>query len=203
MRALDGVDVDLPPRPFTADPGPVRLRQVHAHALHGGPGHPDSGTVVSTASRSPALDDKALTTLRRDRVGFVFQSFNLAADADGDGEHHAAARPRRPQARPDWFDTRVDTVGLGDRLSHRPAELSGGQQQRVASPARSSPGPPSSSPTSPPATSTPAPAPRSSLPAPRRRRVRPDDRHGDPRPGGGRRTRTGACSWRTARSSTR
>ena len=71
--------------------------------------------------------------LRRDRIGFVFQAYNLMPDAHRGGEHHAAAGARRPQARPRRGSTHVvDAVGLADRLGHRPAELSGGQQQRVA-----------------------------------------------------------------------
>ena len=111
-----------------------------------------------------ALSDKELTLLRRDRIGFVFQAFNLIPTLDAPGEHHPAARPRR-RARPTRRgSTRSSsTVGLGDRLKHRPV----GALRRPAAARRRGPGPGqparrSSSPTSPPATSTRAPAPRSS-----------------------------------------
>ena len=91
------------------------------------------GRWCSTASSSTALNDDALTQLRRDRVGFVFQAFNLLPVLNAPGEHRAAAddrRARRPTTA--WVDQLIDLVGLRDRLTHRPSELSGGQQQRVA-----------------------------------------------------------------------
>jgi putative ABC transport system ATP-binding protein len=80
-----------------------------------------------------SLKDKALTTLRRDRIGFVFQAFNLVPTltAYENITLPLAIAGRKPD--PAWFDTVIDTVGLRDRLDHRPNELSGGQQQRVAS----------------------------------------------------------------------
>jgi putative ABC transport system ATP-binding protein len=79
-----------------------------------------------------SLSDKELTRLRRDRIGFVFQAFNLVPTLTA-GEN-IALPDRLAGRRPDtvWLDEVVTTVGLGDRLGHRPAELSGGQQQRVA-----------------------------------------------------------------------
>jgi putative ABC transport system ATP-binding protein len=79
-----------------------------------------------------ALKDKALTELRRDRIGFVFQSFNLipTLNAQENILLPLAIAGRRPDQQ--WYDTVIDTVGLRDRLTHRPSELSGGQQQRVA-----------------------------------------------------------------------
>ena len=76
-----------------------------------------------------------MTQLRRDRIGFVFQAFNLVPDADRAGEHHPADGHRRPPPNADdqaWLTSVIDTLGLADRLGHRPSELSGGQQQRVA-----------------------------------------------------------------------
>jgi putative ABC transport system ATP-binding protein len=78
------------------------------------------------------LDDRRLTKLRRDRVGFVFQSFNLVPtlNAAENVVLPLALAGRRPD--PEWFDRVIEAVGMGDRLAHRPSELSGGQQQRAA-----------------------------------------------------------------------
>ena len=78
------------------------------------------------------MGDKALTQLRRDSVGFVFQAFNLVPTLTAEENIllPLSIAGRKPD--PDWFDTVIDTVGLRDRLGHRPNELSGGQQQRVA-----------------------------------------------------------------------
>jgi putative ABC transport system ATP-binding protein len=78
------------------------------------------------------LDDRALTTLRRDRVGFIFQTFNLVPtlNAVENMTLPLALAGRRPDR--DWLDSVVSTLGIGDRLHHKPSELSGGQQQRVA-----------------------------------------------------------------------
>jgi putative ABC transport system ATP-binding protein len=78
------------------------------------------------------LKDKALTRLRREQVGFVFQQFNLlpTLTAEENILLPLSIAGRKPERQ--WFDTVIDTVGLRDRLSHRPAQLSGGQQQRVA-----------------------------------------------------------------------
>jgi putative ABC transport system ATP-binding protein len=92
----------------------------------------DSGSVHIGDQDLSSLGDKALTRLRRDRIGFVFQAYNLVPTLS------AEENIRLPQAiagrKPDqqWYDEVVDTVGLRDRLTHRPNELSGGQQQRVA-----------------------------------------------------------------------
>ena len=108
------------------------------------------------------LKDKALTRLRRDQIGFVFQSYNLVPTLTAEENIllPLAIAGRKPDAA--WYDEVIATVGLGDRLSHKPNELSGGQQQRVAVARALVSRPRSSSPTSRPATSTPAPAPRCS-----------------------------------------
>jgi putative ABC transport system ATP-binding protein len=90
------------------------------------------GTVHIGGTEVSGLRDKALTRLRRDRVGFIFQQFNLLPTLT------AAENIRLPldiagkKPDPQWWDTVIETVGLSDRLSHRPSQLSGGQQQRVA-----------------------------------------------------------------------
>ena len=128
------------------------------------PGSTSSPTARSSSatSTSPRLNDKKLTQLRRDRLGFIFQAFNLVPDAHRPREHHPPDGPGRPQGRPAWLDLVVDHRRPREPLKHRPSELSGGQQQRVAVARALAAGRRSSSPTSPPATSTAAPAPRSS-----------------------------------------
>jgi putative ABC transport system ATP-binding protein len=78
------------------------------------------------------LPDRELTQLRRDRIGFIFQTFNLlpVLSAEENILLPLSIAGRKPDG--EWFETLIDTVGIRDRLSHRPAELSGGQQQRVA-----------------------------------------------------------------------
>ena len=138
----------------------------------------------STTSSSAALSDKELTRLRRERLGFVFQSFNLlpTLTALENITLPSALAGRQPD--PQWLDAVIDAVGLRDRLPHRPSELSGGQQQRVAV-ARALASRPADrlrrradrQPRLPHRRRDPR------LPAPRRHRPRPDDRDGHPRPG--------------------
>jgi putative ABC transport system ATP-binding protein len=91
-----------------------------------------SGRVYIGSTDITSLKEKALTELRRDRIGFVFQAFNLVPTLTAEENIllPLAIAGRRPD--PAWFDEVIDTVGLRDRLDHRPGELSGGQQQRVA-----------------------------------------------------------------------
>ena len=93
---------------------------------------PTSGSVVIDGQELAGLDDGGLTRLRRDSLGFVFQAFNLVPvlTAEENITLPTTLAGRKPE--PGWLDTLVDTVGLRDRLTHRPSELSGGQQQRVA-----------------------------------------------------------------------
>jgi putative ABC transport system ATP-binding protein len=93
---------------------------------------PTSGSVKVAGTELTDLGDRALTQLRRDRIGFVFQTFNLlpVLDARENILLPLSIAGRKPDQ--EWFDRLVDTVGIRDRLGHRPAELSGGQQQRVA-----------------------------------------------------------------------
>jgi putative ABC transport system ATP-binding protein len=93
---------------------------------------PTSGSVVIDGQELSHLDDKGLTRLRRDRLGFVFQAFNLVPVLTA--EENITLPLQLAGRAPDreWLDKLIDTVGLRDRLTHRPAELSGGQQQRVA-----------------------------------------------------------------------
>ncbi|QNS07757.1 ABC transporter ATP-binding protein [Streptomyces xanthii] len=132
VRALDGVTVGFRAGRFTAIMGPSGSGKSTLMHCAAGLDTLTEGSAHIGDTELSALDDRRLTLLRRDRIGFVFQAFNLVptltvaenitlpADLAG----------RRPDA--EWLDALIDVVGLRDRLHHRPAELSGGQQQRVA-----------------------------------------------------------------------
>jgi putative ABC transport system ATP-binding protein len=132
VRALDGVSVDLAAGEFTAIMGPSGSGKSTLMHCAAGLDAATAGEVYVGDVDITGLKDKDLTTLRRDRIGFVFQSFNLipTLDAQENILLPLAIAGRKPD--PAWFDTVIDTVGLRDRLDHRPSELSGGQQQRVA-----------------------------------------------------------------------
>ncbi len=132
VRALDGVDVEFERGRFTAIMGPSGSgKSTLLHCLAGLDTLTHGSACIGDVDLG-RLDDRRLTRLRRDRVGFVFQAFNLlptltAAENIVLPLSLAGRNPDRA-----WFDHVVAVVGLGDRLGHRPTELSGGQQQRVA-----------------------------------------------------------------------
>ena len=132
VAALDDVSVGPGPRPLHRHHGSVGLRQVDPAAHARRPRPPDVGRGVPRRHRDHLARDKALTLLRRDRIGFIFQSFNLLPTMTAAENIVLPMRiaGRKPDA--DWVASIVETVGLGGRLEHRPAQLSGGQQQRVA-----------------------------------------------------------------------
>jgi len=132
VRALDDVSLDIARGEFTAIMGPSGSGKSTLMHCAAGLDTASAGEVYVGDVRLASLNDKALTVLRRDRIGFVFQSFNLipTLTAEENILLPLAIAGRRPEV--DWFDTVIETVGLRDRLSHRPSELSGGQQQRVA-----------------------------------------------------------------------
>jgi putative ABC transport system ATP-binding protein len=132
VRALDGVDVAIDERRFVAVMGPSGSGKSTLMHVLAGLDRPTSGTVEIAGTEVTRLDDKALTVLRRDKVGFIFQAFNLlpVLTAEENILLPLSIAGRRPDR--EWVDRLIDTVGLRDRLSHRPSELSGGQQQRVA-----------------------------------------------------------------------
>jgi putative ABC transport system ATP-binding protein len=132
VRALDGVSVAFPKGELTAIMGPSGSGKSTLMHLLAGLDRPTSGSVVIDDVELGTLDDDSLTELRRDKIGFVFQAFNLlpVLTAEENIVLPLSIAGRKPDKL--WFDQLVDTVGLRDRLSHRPAELSGGQQQRVA-----------------------------------------------------------------------
>ena len=130
--ALDDVSVELERGRFTAIMGPSGSgKSTLMHCL-AGLDSVTSGQVFIGDTELTSLDDKALTMLRRDRVGFVFQSFNLVPTLTALENIRLPLdlAGRDPDA--DWLNTVIDTIGLRDRLKHRPTELSGGQQQRLA-----------------------------------------------------------------------
>jgi putative ABC transport system ATP-binding protein len=132
VRALDGVNVSFQAGRFTAIMGPSGSgKSTLMHCL-AGLDSVDNGQVYIGQTDITKLSDRDLTRLRRDRVGFVFQSFNLLPTLTAEqnillGLELAGKKPDRA-----WYDTIVDTIGLRQRLGHKPSELSGGQQQRVA-----------------------------------------------------------------------
>jgi putative ABC transport system ATP-binding protein len=132
VAALDGVDIEFPAGRFAAVMGASGSGKSTLLHLLAGLDRPTSGTVVLDGVDLSSLDDRKLTKLRRDRVGFVFQSFNLlpVLDAKENLLLPLSIAHRRVDAA--WFDQLVTTMGIADRLKHRPAQLSGGQQQRVA-----------------------------------------------------------------------
>jgi putative ABC transport system ATP-binding protein len=132
VTALDGVTLDIERGEFTAIMGPSGSGKSTLMHCAAGLDSVTSGEVHLGDVDITRLGDKALTTLRRDRIGFVFQSFNLipTLSAEENILLPLAIAGRRPE--PGWYDLVIETVGLRDRLGHRPSELSGGQQQRVA-----------------------------------------------------------------------
>ena len=132
VDALVDVSVAFPSGELTAIMGPSGSGKSTLMHLLAGLDRPTSGTVVLDGVELTALDDDDLTQLRRDKIGFVFQAFNLlpVLNAEENILLPLSIAGRRPDGA--WFDQLIDTVGLRDRLSHRPSELSGGQQQRVA-----------------------------------------------------------------------
>jgi len=132
VDALAGVDVEIRRGELTAIMGASGSGKSTLMHLMAGLDTPTSGTVTLDGVRLDELDDRRLTELRRDKVGFVFQAFNLlpVLTAEENLVLPLTIAGRTPD--PEWLETLVRTVGLGDRRTHRPSELSGGQQQRVA-----------------------------------------------------------------------
>jgi putative ABC transport system ATP-binding protein len=132
VRALAGVDVDFASGEFTAIMGPSGSGKSTLMHVLAGLDAATSGSAFLGQTDVTTLDDDALTRLRRDRVGFVFQSFNLLPMFTAEQNILLPLELAGATADRAWFDTLVATLGLGARLSHRPSELSGGQQQSVA-----------------------------------------------------------------------
>ena len=132
VDALVDVTVGFPASRFAAIMGPSGSGKSTLMHILAGLDRPTSGTVRIDGVDLSQLDDKRLTNLRRDRIGFIFQTFNLlpVLSAEENILLPLSIAGRHPDR--EWVDRLVETVGISDRLSHRPAELSGGQQQRVA-----------------------------------------------------------------------
>jgi putative ABC transport system ATP-binding protein len=132
VNALAGVTTGFAQGQYAAIMGPSGSgKSTLMHCL-AGLDRPTSGSVVVDGVEIATLDDRKLTDLRRDKIGFIFQSFNLlpVLSAEENILLPLSIAGRKPDQA--WFDQLIDTVGLRDRLTHRPSQLSGGQQQRVA-----------------------------------------------------------------------
>ncbi len=132
VDALRGVDLDVRAHELVAVMGPSGSGKSTLMHLLAGLDKPTSGTVVIAGTELGALDDGALTRLRREHIGFIFQFFNLLPMLDAEENvllplSIAGEKPDEP-----WLDELMSRVGLAARSSHRPSELSGGEQQRVA-----------------------------------------------------------------------
>jgi putative ABC transport system ATP-binding protein len=132
VRALDGVTIGFEAGRFTATMGPSGSgKSTLMHAL-AGLDTLTSGRVFVGDVEVTGMKEKELTRLRRERIGFVFQSFNLVPTLSAIENITLPKALAGQKVDPEWLDTVVETVGLRDRLRHKPSELSGGQQQRVA-----------------------------------------------------------------------
>lgn len=132
VRALDGVDVTFDKGVYTSIMGPSGSGKSTLMHVLAGLDTPTTGSVEIEGTEITGLDDTDLTQLRRDKLGFVFQFFNLlpVLSAEENIVLPLSIAGRKPDL--DWVEELIGRVGLGDRRDHRPSELSGGQQQRVA-----------------------------------------------------------------------
>jgi putative ABC transport system ATP-binding protein len=132
VRALDGISLDVERGRFTAIMGASGSgKSTLLHCL-AGLDELTSGRVMIGDLDLATLDDNELTRLRRDRIGFVFQAFNLVPTLTAEENIVLPLAIAGRRADPDWLKAVIATLHLGDRLDHRPSQLSGGQQQRVA-----------------------------------------------------------------------
>jgi putative ABC transport system ATP-binding protein len=132
VHALRGVTLSFPAGQYSAIMGPSGSGKSTLMHLLAGLDKPSVGSVTVDGREIAGLNDKALTNLRRDRLGFVFQSFNLVPVLTAEENILLPLTLAGRRSDKEWLDRLIESVGLGDRLTHRPAELSGGQQQRVA-----------------------------------------------------------------------
>ena len=132
VDALSGVSVEVEPGALTAVMGPSGSGKSTLMHILAGLDRPTSGTVKIAGTEITDLGDTELTKLRREHIGFVFQFFNLLPMLTADENILLPLSIAGEKPDPDWYQELIRSVGLGDRLHHRPSELSGGQQQRVA-----------------------------------------------------------------------
>ena len=132
VRALDGVDVEFAAGHFTAVMGPSGSGKSTLMHCMAGLDVPTSGQTFVAAQEIGRLDDSGLTLLRRERIGFIFQSFNLIPTLTAEENITLSVDLAGRAVDREWFDYLVGRLRIAERTSHRPSELSGGQQQRVA-----------------------------------------------------------------------
>jgi putative ABC transport system ATP-binding protein len=132
VDALRGVSVEVSPGALTAVMGPSGSGKSTLMHILAGLDFPTSGSVAIAGTEITDLGDTELTKLRREHIGFVFQFFNLLPMLSAEENILLPLSIAGEKPEPDWYKGLIQSVGLGDRLHHRPAELSGGQQQRVA-----------------------------------------------------------------------
>ncbi len=132
VRALDGVTIEFEQGRFTAVMGPSGSGKSTLMHCMAGLDTPTSGQTFVGDQEIGLLDDAGLTQMRRDRIGFVFQSFNLVPTLTAAENITLPADLAGVKVDRAWFDYLVAQLGIGDRLTHRPNEMSGGQQQRAA-----------------------------------------------------------------------
>ena len=132
VHALDGITIEFERGQFTAVMGPSGSGKSTLMHCMAGLDRPTSGRTFVGDQEIGLLDDSDLTRMRRDRIGFVFQSFNLVPTLTADENITLPADLAGQKVDQAWFDYLVSQLGIADRLTHRPNELSGGQQQRVA-----------------------------------------------------------------------
>jgi putative ABC transport system ATP-binding protein len=132
VEALRGVSVEFPRGQFAAVMGPSGSGKSTLMNVLAGLDRPTSGSIEIAGTEITTLKDKALTMLRREKVGFVFQFFNLLPMLTAEENLELPLSIAGKKIDPEWEKELVGAVGLGDRRRHRPSELSGGQQQRVA-----------------------------------------------------------------------
>jgi putative ABC transport system ATP-binding protein len=132
VDALRGVSLDISEGRLTAVMGPSGSGKSTLMHILAGLDQPTSGEVTVAGVDVTNLDDGELTRLRRDHIGFIFQFFNLLPMLTAAENIALPLKLAGGKPDPGWMAELIDTVGLSDRMGHRPAELSGGQQQRVA-----------------------------------------------------------------------
>ncbi|WP_313408918.1 ABC transporter ATP-binding protein [Aeromicrobium sp.] len=132
VKALDGVSIEIYQGEFTAVMGPSGSGKSTLMHCMAALDKPDGGRVTIGDTALAKLDDKALTVMRREKIGFVFQAFNLVPTLTAEENILLPLTIAGRKPDPRWYATVIEAVGLADRLKHRPNEMSGGQQQRVA-----------------------------------------------------------------------